>query len=39
MALTHQIKQFLTIVLLFFMTNNDANAEMQWLQDLTQDIF
>ena len=38
MALTHQIRQFLTIVV-FLMTNNDANAEMQWLQDLTQDIF
>ena len=38
MALTHQIRQFLTFVLVF-MANNDANAEMSWLQDLPRSIF
>ena len=33
MALARQIRQFLILVLVF-MTNNDANAEMPWLQDL-----
>ena len=38
MALTRQIRQFLTLELVF-MTNDDANAEMPWLQYLTGDIF
>ena len=38
MALTRQIRQFLTLVLVF-MINNDANAEIPWLQDLSRDIF
>ena len=38
MALARQIRKFLTLVLIF-MTNNDANAQMPWLQDLPRDIF
>ena len=38
MALMRQRRQFLTLVLVF-MTNNDANAEMPRLQDLPMDIF
>ena len=38
MTLAHQIRQFLTPVLVF-MTNYDTKAEMSWLQDLPRDIF
>ena len=38
MALTRQLRQFLTLVLVF-MTNDDANAEMPLEQDLPGDIF
>ena len=38
MTLTRQIRQFLTLVLVF-MTNDDANAAMAWLQELPRDIF
>ena len=37
MALTHQIKPFLTLVLVF-VTNKDANAEMTWLQNFPMNI-
>ena len=37
MALTRQIRQFLTLVLVF-VTNNYANAKIQWLHDLPRDI-
>ena len=34
MVLTRQIRQFLTLVLVFI-ENNDANAEMPWLHIFT----
>ena len=37
-ALTHEIRPFLTLVLVF-VTNKIANAEMPWLQNLPRDIF
>ena len=38
MALTHQIRQFLTLVL-FLMRNDEANADVPWLHYLPGDIF
>ena len=38
MTLRRQIRLFVTLVL-FFVTNNDANAEMSSLQDLPMVIF
>ena len=37
-ALTHEIRPFLTLVLVF-VTNKNANAEIPWLQNLPRDIF
>ena len=38
MALTHQIRQFLTLEFIF-VTNNDGDTEKARLQDLLGDIF